>query len=246
MTFKEASNMPPVEPYFQRDNVTIYHGDCRDILPDLSPVPLVLTDPPYSLVAASGEWEATASVAVGIHEMCKLVAPKGAMLIFTTSSGRGIRFTLGAVGKKIPFNRMLTWHKTGGGSYAAGPWHWDTIQIMAFGRSTFGPARKSSLFVSEAKYAKETSHRAELPPGIADWLYDPFDAEEVAVLDPFCGTGRLLEPAVIAGRRVVGIDVEEKYCEMAAARLSRFGMPPAGKGTSTPILRNETPLLTGL
>jgi site-specific DNA-methyltransferase (adenine-specific) len=211
-----------VSPYFARDNVTLYHGDCRDVLPSLDRVPLILTDPPYSLVSATGEWEATAAVAIGIHEAAKLVADKGAMLVFTTSSGRGIRFTLGAVGKSLPFNRTLTWHKTGGGSYAAGPWHGDTVQILAFGRATFGPARTSSVFVSEAKYKKESKHPAELPPGIADWLYSPFDADGLIALDPFCGTGRLLEPAAIAGRAVIGIDIEERYCETAARRLERW------------------------
>jgi site-specific DNA-methyltransferase (adenine-specific) len=211
-----------ISPYYQGGNVTIYHGDCRDVLPHLSKVQLVITDPPYSLGAANGEWEATAAVAIGIHEAAKLVGDGGAMLAFTTSSGRGLRFTLGAVGKLLPLNRLLTWHKTGGGSYAAGPWHWDTIQIMAFGRATFGPARASSMFVTEAKYPKETKHRAELPPGIADWLYGPFDAEDVTVLDPFCGTGRLLEPAVKSGRQVVGIEIEERYCELAAKRLARL------------------------
>jgi site-specific DNA-methyltransferase (adenine-specific) len=208
-----------VKPYYERSGVTIYHGDCRDILPSLGKVPLILTDPPYSLSAANGEWEATAAVAIGIHEAARLVDKSGAMLIFTTSSGRGLRFTIGAVGKTLPLNRLLTWHKTGGGSCAAGPWRWDTIQILAFGKSTFGLAHQSSVFVSEAKYAKETKHRAELPPGIADWLYSPFDAEGVTVLDPFCGTARLLEPAARAGRKVVGIEIEERYCEMAARRL---------------------------
>lgn len=181
-------------PYYQKGGIAIYHGDCREVLPLLDKVLLVLTDPPYALGATTGEWEATAAVAVGIHEAAKLVAPKGAMLVFTTSSGRGIRFTLGAVGKLLPFNRMLTWHKVGGRSCAAGPWYWDTVQVMAFGRTTFGTGQASSVFATGAKYHKETTHRAELPPGIADWLYEPFDAEGMTVVDPFCGTGRLLEP----------------------------------------------------
>lgn len=54
-------------PYFDRGGVTIYHGDCRDVLPSLDRVGLVLTDPPYAMSAGRGEWQATASVAIGLH-----------------------------------------------------------------------------------------------------------------------------------------------------------------------------------
>lgn len=208
-----------MKPYYQDEWTTLYCGDSREVVPSLGKVPLILTDPPYSLGGTTGEWEATAAVAIGLNEAAKRVASKGAMLIFTTSSGRGIRFILGAIGKKLPFNRMLTWHKTGGACCAAGPWRWDTVQIMAFGRSTFGQASASSVFVTEAKYPKDSGHRAELPPGIAEWLYAPFDGDGIVVMDPFCGTGRLLEPAVRAGRKVVGVEIEERYCEVAAKRL---------------------------
>jgi DNA modification methylase len=87
-----------MKPYFESANITIYHGDCREILPSLPKARLVLTDPPYAIGAGRGEWAATAAVAIGLHEAAKRVTDDGALLAFSTSSGRGIQYTLGVLG----------------------------------------------------------------------------------------------------------------------------------------------------
>ena len=58
-------------------------------------------------------------MAIGLHEAAKLVRKGGSLLAFTTTSGRGIEFTQGAIGRTLPFNRMLIWQKTGGRSRAS-------------------------------------------------------------------------------------------------------------------------------
>jgi DNA modification methylase len=220
-----------VTPFHEQDNVTIYHGDCRDILPSLGPVALVLTDPPYARSATNKEWRVTASVAIGIHQAARLVSKDGAMLLFSTSSGRGVDFALGAVGEALPFNRVLTWHKAFVRSRVAGPWRWDSVLILGFGRCSFGRPELSSVFRSNGDASRarfDTRHPAELPEGITEWLYLPFSGGLGTVLDPFMGSGQLLRPAAAAGRRVIGIDVEERYCDMAAKRLSQGVLFKAG------------------
>ena len=79
-----------MKPYYEGGRITIYHGDCREILPTLSPVSLVLTDPPYALGSTRNEWNATAAVGIGLHEAAKRVKKGGALLAFTTTlSGPG-------------------------------------------------------------------------------------------------------------------------------------------------------------
>lgn len=210
-----------MKPYYDRDGITIYHGDARDIVPEIEKVGLVLTDPPYAINAGRGEWSATAAVAIGLHETAKRVARDGSMLVFTTTSGRGIEYTQGALGGKLPLNRLLVWSKTGGRSRALSPWQWDSVAILAFGKAPKGSAGAGSVFVSPAVYERKSGHPAELPNGIAEWLYAPFDCDGLVTIDPFMGTGRLLEPAARRGRRVIGIEVEEKYCEVAVKRLAK-------------------------
>lgn len=208
-------------PYYEGNGVTLYHGDCREILPSLPKVGLILTDPPYAIGAGRGEWSATAAVAIGLHEAAKRLLKTGSMLAFTTTSGRGIEFTQGAVAGKLPFNRILIWSKTDGNSRALSPWNWDSVAIMLFGRAPKERTGLSSVFNTPARYEKLSNHPAELPDGLAEWLYAPFDSQDLITIDPFCGTGRLLEPAVRRGRRVIGVEISEAYCEVAAKRLQR-------------------------
>jgi DNA modification methylase len=208
-------------PYYENAHITIYHGDCREILPSLPKARLVVTDPPYAIGAGRGEWAATAAVAIGLYEAAKKVSDDGAMLAFSTSSGRGIQYTLGAVGKTLPFNRLMVWHKPEGTSKAAGPFKWDLVSILGFGRCTFGLADRSSL-IAAAEPRKGREHTSQVPYDVANWLYGPFSsgATDVPVIDPFVGSGRLLMPAAHAGHRVIGIDVEEKHCELAVRNLT--------------------------
>lgn len=211
-----------MKPYYETPQAVIYHGDCREILPALPKVGLVLTDPPYAIGAGRGEWSATAAVAIGLHEAAKRVERKGALVAFTTTSGRGIEFTQGAIAGKLPFNRLLVWHKVQGRSRAVSPWRWDAVAILLFGSAPTKRLGESSVFGTQASWELESEHPAELPTGIADWLYGPFDRAGVVVCDPFMGTGRLLEPAISAGRRVIGIEKDERYCEIAARRVNQL------------------------
>lgn len=207
-----------MKPYYEAGGVTIYHADCRDVIPSLGKFDLVLTDPPYALRAGQSEYRVTASVAVGLALAAKAVKKKGALLCMTTSSGRGIDFTIGAVGKALPLNRLLVWHKPVANTRVAGPWSWDLITVLCFGRATFGDVTAGALFTNP-NWGTETAHRAEVPWDVAHWLFDPF-ASVGSVLDPFMGSGSLLIPAIIRGVPVVGIESDERHCEAAAKRLS--------------------------
>ena len=53
-----------MKPYYDQDGITIYHGDCRDVLPTLDPVDLVLTDPPYGIGEAAGKNKSRTKIAI--------------------------------------------------------------------------------------------------------------------------------------------------------------------------------------
>lgn len=232
-----------MKPYYEESSITIYHGDCREVLPTLEQADLVLTDPPYAVSAGRSEWKITASVGTGIHLAANKVRKGGAMLVFSTSSGRGIEYTLGAVGRALPFNRLLTWHKSFVRSRVAGPWRWDVVTILAFGRASFGRPMHSSCFQSvgpaSTNHLGSATHPAELPVAICEWLYSPFDRDDLVLLDPFLGTGTLLMQAASLGRRAIGIEIEERYCEIAVKRLRQEVLPFSGNGNGHFRMQSE-------
>jgi len=211
-------------PYYSDALVTLYHGDCAEVAADIPKVGLMVTDPPYALGSQRSEWSATAGVAIGLRECVKRVDKRGAALVMTTSSGRGIEFTQGAMGTRLPFNRVLVWHKQGTGSRAAGPWRWDVALVLAFGRATFGKeSTDSSVYANDGYNHGEivaTGHPSTLPVALARWMVRPWVEERPTLLDPFAGSGSILVAAKVYGIPAIGIEIEEKHCETIARRLS--------------------------
>lgn len=210
-----------MKPYYEDEAVTIYHGDCREILPALPTVDLVITDPPYSSGRPEGEYAATGNIAVSLH-LASEKAPT--MMVFGTSSGRGIEFVRSSI-RALPHNRILVWHRSYVNSPAAGPWRWDLVLIHVFGKGSFGRPEQSSLIETDGTQAlaKELGHKSPVPVAVMGRLYNPFAPG--IVLDPFLGSGSTLEAARTFGGKAIGIEIEERYCEVAANRMSQTVMP---------------------
>lgn len=204
-----------MKPYYEKDGMTIYHADCRDVLPNIDPVDVVITDPPYSVGRAEGEFAASGNIAVALH-LASEKAPS--MLVFSTSSGRGFEFVRSSI-RKLPHCRTLAWHRSYVNSPAAGPWRWDLVLIQVFGRGAWGRPLDSSLIQTDGTQAlaKEIGHKAPVP--VVAKLYKPFAPG--VLLDPFMGAGSSLVAARAVGGRAIGIEIEERYCEIAATRLSQ-------------------------
>lgn len=210
-------------PYYADELVTIYHGDARKVLPEIGPVGLVVTDPPYAFGRSKPEWRVTASIPIILADAAHHVAKGGAMAVMSAASGRGIDFALGAVSPILPFNRLLVWHKGFVNSAVAGPWRWDIVPVLWFGKATFGrPQGGSSVYRSDGHTRLDDggNHPSPLPIGLARWLIEPFPPETV-VLDPFMGTGAFIAAARQLGRRAIGIDIEEAHCATAVSRCSQ-------------------------
>ncbi|HEX7124166.1 MAG TPA: DNA methyltransferase [Thermodesulfobacteriota bacterium] len=210
-----------MKPYYEHAGITIYHGDCREVLPQLPDVDVVITDPPYSSGRTEMEFAATGNIAVALH----LASEKAkTMLVFGTSSGRGYEFIRSSI-RRLPHCRTLAWHRSFVNSPAAGPWRWDLVLVHVFGRGAFGRPEHSSLMQTNgtAALANEVEHRAPVPVGVMTWLYRPFAPG--MLLDPFCGSGASLLAAKLLSGRAIGIEIEERYCEIAAKRLAQEVLP---------------------
>ena len=233
------------EPYYTDDHVTIYHGDCLEILPTLGPVDLVMTDPPYSLSVDSDhvnragkgtrrlnffagdlEWDDMTAIVI---ERLALAAPmSNAHYVWCGHRQFGpITEMYESLGFKT---RFLMWHKKCPVPAPPGV-GWDSaaeLCVYAFkaGRKWTPPTgTKAPNVISADSYRHgqpgKVDHPTQKPTQTASiplvFSTEPGDM----VLDPFMGSGTTLRAAKDLGRRAIGIEIEERYCEIAAKRCAQ-------------------------
>ena len=203
------------QPYYQDDAVTIYNADCRDVLPTLDKVDLLLTDPPYGKRLNYG-WKTDDSTD-WFKENTRWLVSLEVPLIFTCPSSKIY---------DIPKpDWIAVWHKPLSFGFWSTPMlpHWEAICIYN------QPLKitRSDVFVSNPE--KPNGHPAPKPLSLLREILSVFPAE--IVVDPFMGSGTTLRAAKDLGRKAIGIEIEERYCEIAADRMSQTVMPLQIKDT---------------
>ena len=213
-----GSHADPVSlptPYYERGGITIYHGDCRDILPHLPPVDLVLTDPPYNAKDIGRRKIAVFSMPPAEYEVfCRewfglVDAPRMAM-----TPG------IANIWLYPPATWVLCWHKPAAVAYnvlqSLNVWE----PILIYGKPT---GRFKQDYFRENPWTAEVGrdHPCPKPLGLWHWLVSEMSAPDALILDPFLGSGTTVRAAKDLGRRAIGIEIEERYCELAVKRLAQ-------------------------
>jgi len=255
-----------MKAYYQEKNITIYHGDCLEIMPQLEPVDLVLTDVPYGTTAC--KWDTIIPLEQMWIQVKRLIKANGA-IVMTASQP----FTTTLISSNMEmFRYEWIWNKVAGANFMNiknRPLKTQE-QILVFSKTanfTFNPIRimrtKKSLqrdpvgsIVNRKIYSKDIVHygakRSETltvsidgmkhpidiikfsvhengryvfkhptkkPVALFEYLIKTYTNEYESVLDFCIGSGTTLVAAKKLGRKAIGIEIEEKYCEIAADRL---------------------------
>ena len=229
------------EPFYEQDGITIYHGDCREVLPHVPMCDMLLTDPPYGVEFKSGRSdnhdriEGDESNVLGL-EVLRLVAPR-------IRRGRHC-YVFGKWELPEPWTAQceLIWDKEvigmGNLSVPWGPQH-EPVQFGVYELSKANRKkgsgnlsarlRKGSVLRSLRKQSGASKrHPTEKPVDILRQMIESSSVLGEIVLDPFAGSGSTLVAAMMEGRQAIGIEFEEKYCEIAANRLRQSVLPVAG------------------
>ncbi len=219
-----------IKPYYEADGITLYHGDCREILPGLT-ADAVVTDPPYGIgfdYGDGGHNDDPGSYGAFVWSVIRtaeiLLPPDGYSVVFQSATTahmwpqwfpRDWRiFTAPKSFAQIrpcrPFQAVdfaLYWRKDGG-RQGKQPWH---------------PKPGRDWFVSSetAATANRPDHPCPRPIDLMLYLVALFVPPGRVVLDPFNGSGTTLLAAKQLGRRAIGIEVDERHCETTARRLSQ-------------------------
>jgi site-specific DNA-methyltransferase (adenine-specific) len=230
-----------MRPYYERGGIVIYHGDCREVLPSLQEVDTLLTDPPYGIVEELGEqnrldgsrklqWEWDGA---GAHE----VIAKGLTLAVELTRENAFAFC-GYDTAEIPRDSFRA------AGFSVRPWVWvklcppppmpgnrwpSAFELACFGYRSgafFGDERTNRRNVMmadalRAGNAERLGHPTQKPLSVMLHLVASLCRPEGTILDPFMGSGTTLHAAKELGRKAIGIELEERYCEIAAKRLAQ-------------------------
>jgi len=204
-----------VKPYYQDDYATIYHGDCREILPQLPKVDLVLTDPPYGILSETGS--AATRRSGGNKDNGKIswdIAPNIKTLNMLKAQGKIIMIWGGCHMQLGPTFGYLIWDKQIDGlNFGEVEFCWSN---MKFAPKIF---RYRVVGIDGGKI-----HPTQKPEALMKWCIQKSETNGI-ILDPFMGSGTTLRAAKDLQRKAIGIEIEEKYCEIAAKRLSQEVLP---------------------
>ena len=190
-----------MQPYYSHAGITIYHGDCRDILPHVT-ADVVVTDPPYP--GLDYEW-----AYVPIET---LTLPRTGWYFWMQPP---VLFPL-------PFTAMHVWSKSN--VYLGDKETWEAIYEVG-GKRVGSVIRDGAIncdisaqMLGDIFYKHPTQKPARLMRKLI--------ARTVGmILDPFMGSGTTLVAAKQLGRKAIGIEIEERYCEIAVKRLAQEVLP---------------------
>ena len=251
-----------MKPYYQDDYVTIYHGDCLEVLPELQKVDLVLTDPPYGITRQP--WDTVPDWSEMGVLLTRAVGPESQLFLF----GMQPTFSDMIVGLRpyLHFKDEIIWHyKDGGAGNTKGTGLKNVHQNLAW----FSATKDGYQFnIDEIRIAYQPNARNQYPVkrGNRIWTPNPngayptnifecpkhkeiergrtqfhehytikpvallrrivrgFSAAGSVVLDPYLGTGTTAVAAKALNRKCIGIEMGEKYCEIAANRCRQTVM----------------------
>jgi len=242
-----------VKPYYQTDRVTLYHGDCLEVLPTLAggSVDLIATDLPYGVTQC--KWDSIIPLEK-LWELCGVILKRAAA--FITTCQQPFTTTLIASNQRW-FRYCLVWDKqitTGFLDANRRPLRrHEDIAVFCKERTTYNPQKASgnpyvkprrALTESYGNYQtlpvlnetgdrfpttivnitnanrNKNGHPTQKPVELMAYLIATYSNPYALVLDPCCGSGTTGVACSQLGRKFIGIEKEERYCETASKRLA--------------------------
>jgi site-specific DNA-methyltransferase (adenine-specific) len=206
-----------MKPYYEHNGITIYHGDCREVLPTLpdQSIDLVLTDPPYGVDKASWDIDVWPLLDTAAAQCSRVLTNRGVCFWFTST--RFLPETLEIVRRHIPYRWLFIWHENNSMQ------HGD----LGFAKHTpafvlsHGKAWRSMPDLFSCPIITGLPHVTPKPLSLIRYIAEHAGKPNETILDPFMGSGTTLRAAKDLGRKAIGIEIEEKYCEIAARRLQQ-------------------------
>ncbi len=226
--------------YYSGDGITIYHGDAREILPRLNiSADLLLTDPPYGIgyvsrARAGSPRPKNHFMSKGIAGDESLNTMRDAMPLldgllaqdrhayFFAAPAR-IGEAIDVVAQHWRVKNLLVWDKGNmarrGDLVAGYGSNWEAIIYAAKGTRALARPRPLAVYRYDWYARRDPVHPMVKPVALMSWLISNSTCEGELVVDPFMGSGPTLKAAKDLKRRAIGVDIDERSCEVAARRI---------------------------
>lgn len=252
-----------MKPYYEQSGITIYHGDCREVLPQIESIDHVITDPPYSEYvhskSRSGSRQLTGSVSGGslsapanfcrekefgfaaldgatrvqVGQWCATSVERWVLVFSDVESTALWRAALCECEGGLDYVRTGAWVKIGATPQFTGDRPATGFEAITIchpkGRKRWNGGGTHALWsfpiVLNRSGNDPRLHTTQKPEPLMVELVRLFTDRGETICDPFMGSGTTLAAAKRLGRLGIGIELEEKYCEIAAKRLQQEALP---------------------
>jgi len=220
-----------MKPYYEQDGITIYHADCREVLPTLEKVDLVLTDPPYGVAYETAWRSRTDPLRVKVVGDETLACFEESWPLISERLKDDRHWYVFASPRMLhemsricsTFKQIIAWDKgdrgTVGDLVCGFGEAWEAIYYGMKGRRPLNGKRPRSVMRWDWSSTLDPCHPTVKPLPLLRKLVNLSAFSGELVLDPFMGSGTTLRAAKDLGLRAIGIEIEEKYCEIAVERL---------------------------
>jgi site-specific DNA-methyltransferase (adenine-specific) len=208
-----------VKPYYEDAVVALYLGDCREVLPELR-ADVVVTDPPYNAGKNYGkttndrmEWPEWCAWWDSVLDLLLATAPDALAFLSITAFRKYCR-----LGQREP-EWAACWVKPLSMSVCALPFmpHWEPIAYWGTSRKVDGAFWGGDVFTANVEFGQERwNHPTPKPLLLMLEIVSRFDG---TIIDPFAGSGTTLAACKQLGKRAIGIEISEQFCEEQALRL---------------------------
>lgn len=218
MSGTDSPIQSPPMPYYEDGAVTLYHGDCREIIPAIE-ADVLVTDPPYGVSFEGKATKHTTKKPGGYLGDDDATVGPAAVTLALAGIERGAVFTGNRLLHDYPKPRDIgcVYCPSGAG---IGPWGFVCFHVIAFygprASNVLGPTSMQSFAVVD-----DRRHPCPKPLSWLRWLVGHVSLPGETILDPFAGSGTTLRAAKDLGRKAVGIEIEERYCSLIAERCSQ-------------------------
>lgn len=220
-----------MKPYYEQDGIAIYNGDCRVVLEPWeasrqgkSSFDLLLTDPPYGIGEAAGR-NASRGCITKAQDFGSATWDDGTADEAVTLARSLCRHQIifgGNYYSLPPSSCWLVWDKDNGATdFADCELAWTNFN-RAVRRLRY---RWQGMLQQPGRKKEQREHPTQKPEPVMLWALGLAPQNVTTVLDPFMGSGTTLVAAKRMGKKAIGIELEERYCEIAVRRLCQSALP---------------------